>query len=150
MYSLKLINETLKHRSGTMKQMTDLLMITPLVDIKVIEETLNRVGVANKKNKVLYPSCYLWKIDDVYYLMHFKQLFFLTRDSGYNNVSQADLSRRNAIAFCLKNWKLIDVSDDLIKEKDDFVFVLPFAEKPMWQIQHKFNIRSAQTHQVAA
>lgn len=130
-----------------MKTMPNLLNVTPLVDVKVIEETLNRVGVANKKEKILYPSCYLWKIEDRYYLTHFKQLFCLTRDEGYDNVSPADLSRRNAIAFCLKNWKLIDVDVEAIKEKDDYVFVLPFAEKHNWVIQHKFNIKSAHQHQ---
>ena len=130
-----------------MKTIPNLLNIIPLVDIKVIEETLNRVGVANKKEKILYPSCYLWKIENYYYLMHFKQLFFLTREEGYDNISQADLTRRNAIAFCLKNWKLIDVDGEKIKNKDEFVFVLPFSEKPNWTIQHKFNIKSAQNHQ---
>lgn len=126
-----------------MKPVPNSLMITPNVDVKIIEETLCRVGVANKKDHILYPSCYLWKIENDYYLMHFKQLFSLTRDNGYDNISQADISRRNAIAFCLKNWKMITVDDELIKEKDEYVFVLPYSEKPNWDIQHKFNIKSA-------
>lgn len=133
-----------------MKIIPDLLSITPLVDTKVINETLNRIGVANKKEKILYPSCYLWKIENTYYLIHFKQLFFITRDEGYNNISPSDISRRNAIAFCLKNWKLISVNEEEIKNKDEFVFVLPFSEKPNWIIQHKFNIKSAINHQVGA
>lgn len=144
--SLNFINMILKNRK--VDAFSDLLQIIPIADIKVIEETLNRIGVANKKEHILYPSCYLWKIDDDFYLMHFKQLFYITRNGGYNNISQEDLLRRNAIAFCLKNWKLIDVDEAKIKNKDSFVFVLPFTEKKNWKIQHKFNVNSTYNHQI--
>lgn len=120
----------------------NLLEVKTLVDDKVIKETLNRVGVANKKEKVLYPSCYLWENDGKKYLVHFKQLFLLTRDSAYNNICEDDVLRRNAIAFCLKNWGLIEVADESIEPHNKYIFVLPYNQKKDWKVNHKFNFRS--------
>jgi len=128
-----------------MEIIKDLLEITILsgVDNKVIKETLNRIGIANKKKKILYPSCYLYTgEDDRFYLVHFKQMFLLTRDSAYNALCEDDLLRRNAIAFCLKNWGLIEVNNEEIEPHNKFVFVLPHNQKHEWKISHKFNFRT--------
>ena len=111
-----------------------LIEITPIADIAVIKETLSRIGIANKKAKILFPSCYLYEAFGVYYIAHFKQLFLLTRQDGYNNLSDEDLSRRNGIIFCLKSWNLIDVDETLIEPHDKFVFVLSHKEKHEWTI----------------
>ena len=116
----------------------ELLKIDPLVNIKVIQESCSRIGVADKKHKILYPSCYCIKQDDGYYIAHFKQLFML-KNGGYNNISEDDLKRRNAIAFCLRSWGLIDVIEESITPHDCFVFVLPHKEKDSWKINHKIN-----------
>lgn len=118
----------------------ELLEINLLVEPKVVIETCNRIGIANKKEKILYPSCYLYNKDDTYYLVHFKQMFELTRKDCYNNICDEDIVRRNAIAFCLKNWGLIMVEDVLIEPHNKFVYVLPYAEKRDWKISHKINI----------
>lgn len=122
----------------------DLLEVTVLsgVDTKVIKETLNRIGIANKKKKILYPSCYLYEQDEKSYLVHFKQMFLLTRASAYNALCEDDILRRNAIAFCLKNWGLIDVEDEFIEPHNKFVFVLSHNQKQDWKISHKFNFRT--------
>jgi len=118
-----------------------LLKIELLVDKKVIQETLNRVGISNRKNKILYPSCYIYE-DDLgdHYLAHFKQLFAMSRDDSYDNISENDIVRRNSIAFCLKNWGLIEVEDKFIDSHDSYVFVLPYDCKKEWKIQHKINL----------
>jgi len=123
----------------------NLLKIKVLVDTKVISETCSRIGIANKKKKILYPSCYVYIIDNEYYLVHFKQMFLLTRETAYNAVCEDDLLRRNAIAFCLKNWGLIDVADEEIEPHNKFVFVLPHNQKNDWVISHKFNFRTINT-----
>lgn len=120
----------------------NLLEVELLVDKKVVVETLNRIGIANKKLKVLYPSCYLYEADDKYYLAHFKQLFLLTRDNAYNNICEEDIMRRNAVAFCLKNWSLINVEDEAIEPHNKFVFVLSHTDKRDWRVSHKFNVKS--------
>lgn len=125
-----------------MSKFDTLIEITPLVDIAVIKETLSRCGIVNKKQKILYPSCYLYEAFGVYYIAHFKQLFLLTKQDGYNNLCQDDLFRRNGIIFCLKKWGMIDVNDDLIEPHDMYIHILPFKDKSNWIISNKFNISS--------
>lgn len=112
-----------------------------LVDRKVVVESLQRIGISDKKRKILYPSCYLYSVDGFDYLCHFKELFMLKNSkNSYNNISSEDICRRNSIAFCLKNWGLIDVSNDLIEQHERFVFVLPHSQKSEWKIIHKFQL----------
>jgi len=117
----------------------ELLKVRLLTDKKVVQETINRIGIANKRKKILYPSCYIYEKDGETYLVHFKQLFAL-RDNGYNNVCEEDIKRRNAVAFCLANWNLIEVDEKEIEPHDTFVFVLPHKEKHEWKISHKVNL----------
>jgi len=117
-----------------------LLKVRLLADKRVIQETLNRMGISNKKKLILYSSCYIYEKDDEFFLVHFKQLFTMSRDDAYDNVSEQDILRRNSIAFCLKNWGLIDVDDKFIEPHDSFVFVLPHDKKEGWTIQHKINL----------
>jgi hypothetical protein len=119
-----------------------LLEVSLLVDMKVVAETLTRVGISNKKKKILYPSCYIIEKEGKYYLAHFKQLFLLTRSSAYNAICEDDIARRNAIAYCLKQWGLIDVDEKLITPHSMYVFVLNHEDKAAWSISHKFNLRS--------
>jgi len=123
----------------------NLLEVKVLVDDKVIKETLNRIGIANKMKKILYPSCYLYETEGKHYLVHFKQMFLLTRETAYNAVCEDDLLRRNAIAFCLRQWGLIEVNEELITPHNNYVFVLPHNEKLDWQISHKFNFKNINT-----
>lgn len=118
----------------------ELLEVQCLVDKKVIKESLSRIGIADKKRKILYPSAYLYEKDGKDYLVHFKQMFLLGgKEDAYNNISEEDMHRLHAIAFCLKNWKLITVDEEKIKEHERFVFVLPHSQKNEWQIIHKFS-----------
>jgi hypothetical protein len=128
-----------------MDNVVEMLEITPRVDLKIIKETLTRMGVANKKEKIIFPSCYFYANEDKFYIVHFKQLFALTRPDGYNNMSEQDFIRRNAIAFCMKNWDLIDVAAESIEPHDVRIFVLPFGEKTHWSIKHKFNLAVLET-----
>jgi len=124
-------------------EVQDMLEVNVLVDDKVIKETLNRIGIANKKQQILYPSCYLYTDEeDKKFIVHFKQLFLLTRDSAYNAMCEDDILRRNAIAYCLRNWGLIEVKTEEIEPYNKFVFVLPHTQKENWTISHKFNFRS--------
>jgi len=113
-----------------------------LADKKVIVETLSRIGIANKKKKILFPSCYIYEQDDKNYIVHFKELFALTRENSYNNVCLEDELRLKATVFNLKNWGLIEVDDSVIDPHNTFLFVLPFKEKNQWQISHKYNTKN--------
>jgi hypothetical protein len=121
---------------------------------KIIKETLSRIGIANKKSKILYPSCYLYKNFDSYYIVHFKELFLLTRPDGYMNLCDEDIARKNSIIYCLLQWGLIDLEGveyennkvisvpEKIQPHDKFVFVLKNSMKHEWQILHKFNVNT--------
>lgn len=123
----------------------ELLEVNVLVDKKVVSETLSRIGIANKKKKILYPSCYLYEVNDRSFIVHFKQMFLLTRDSAYDAICEDDILRRNAIAYCLSNWGLVEVEEEKIQPHDKFVFVLPHNEKTDWYISHKFNFKTINT-----
>ena len=120
----------------------NLIEVKPLVDLKIIRETLARIGIANKKQKILYPSCYLIQNFEEFYIVHFKELFMMLRENSYNNISEEDTQRKNAIIFNLKNWGLIDVDESLIEDHQKYVFVLPHSEKKDYRIYHKFNINN--------
>lgn len=117
-----------------------MVKIRLLVDGKIVKETLERIGIANKKEKVLFPSCYLYYVNGESYILHFKQLFLMTRKESYDNISNEDIKRLNSIIFCLVNWGLIEIDEEL-GEHDKFVFVLPYKYKNEWIIKHKFNLK---------
>jgi len=117
----------------------DFLPITPLVDIKVVAETLTRMGVASNQKKILWPSSYLYSDGETFYLIHFKQAFSLIKEKYYNNLSQEDIIRRNAIAWCLKKWGLISVDDKLIEDHGSHIFTITYDDKPNWMVQHKID-----------
>jgi hypothetical protein len=109
-----------------------------LVEENIVKETLSRMGIANKRERILYTSCYLYE-GRVY---HFKELFLLTREGAYNALTEDDYMRRNSIIFCLMMWGLISVDEEDILEHDKKIFVLPYSEKRDWKILHKFNLRN--------
>lgn len=124
----------------------ELLKITLLVDQKIVEETLSRMGIADVKNKKLYQSCHLFNNFGDIYLCHFKQLFKFTisknGEAGFGNVSEEDLLRRNSIAHCLKMWKMINFDENLIGNHDTRIFVLPYKEKTDWTLIKKINVKN--------
>lgn len=109
------------------------------VNEKIIIESLSRIGVGDKKNKILYPSCYYYKKDGRNYIAHFKEIL-VDRDGGFNNISEQDYLRRNAIINCLYEWELINVDTNLIEPYDTFVFILPHKEKKDWKIVNKIRM----------
>ena len=46
-------------------------------DFLKVKETLTRIGVASRKEKILYQSCHILHKRGRYYLVHFKELFAL-------------------------------------------------------------------------
>jgi hypothetical protein len=115
--------------------------VEPLVHEKIIKEALSRIGIANKKEKLLFPSCYMTVIDGEYVIAHFKELFPIL-SNGDDSSTDEDLERRNTIVNMLSAWDLIKVLDgDFVKE-DKFVFVLKKQLKNEWTIHHKINLKT--------
>ena len=110
-------------------------------DFLKIRETLSRIGVASRKEKILYQSCHILHKQGKYYIVHFKELFAL--DGKKATLVENDIQRRNTIAILLQDWNLIDiVNKDEANNKAPLsqIKVLPFKEKKEWNLSAKYNI----------
>ena len=111
-----------------------------------IKETLTRIGVGGKDNK-LFQSCHILhkrcKISGVsrYYICHFKELFAL--DGKPSTFDEIDLARRNTIAKLLEEWKLIEIVDkDAVDKTVDLknILVIPYSKKDDFELIQKYDL----------
>ena len=111
-------------------------------DFLKVRETLTRIGVSSRKEKVLYQSCHILHKQGKYYIVHFKELFAL--DGKPSNISENDIQRRNAIANLLEEWGLIKVLNKHILEINiaplHQIKIISFKEKDQWELIAKYNI----------
>ena len=107
-----------------------------------VRETLTRIGVSSRKEKVLYQSCHILHKQGKYYIVHFKELFAL--DGKPSNLSENDIQRRNAIANLLEEWGLVKILNRKIIENNiaplHQIKIISFKEKDDWQLIAKYNI----------
>jgi hypothetical protein len=123
------------------------LEIRLLVDERIINETLTRIGIVDKQAKKIYQSCHLLKQFDTYYLAHFKQLFTLSTGKtgyhGFGNVSLEDIERRNSIAFLLVKWNMISIANmDDIDPHNMKVDIVSLKDARDYLKIKKFNINN--------
>lgn len=128
-----------------MINITDLVEVTlnQNDDFLKVRETLTRIGVASKKDQTLFQSCHILHKRGQYYIVHFKELFAL--DGKPADITENDLSRRNAIAKLLQDWGLITVVRKSQIETPPPIFlsqikILSHKEKDDWQLVPKYNI----------
>jgi hypothetical protein len=111
-------------------------------DFLKVRETLTRIGVSSRKEKVLYQSCHILHKQGRYYIVHFKELFAL--DGKPSNLSENDIQRRNAIARLLEEWELVTiVNQEVIGDNVaplHQIKIIAFKEKDDWQLITKYNI----------
>ena len=113
-------------------------------DFLKVRETLTRIGVASRKDKILYQSCHILHKQGRYFIVHFKELFAL--DGKPTNFSENDQARRNTIANLLAEWGLIKLINP--EEISELVVplnqlkILAFKEKELWELTAKYNIGS--------
>ena len=110
-------------------------------DFLKVRETLTRIGVASRKDRVLYQSCHILHKQGRYFIVHFKELFAL--DGKQADLSDNDIERRNTIAKLLVDWglvKIIDANKHLLMAPLSQIKVLSFKEKDEWTLQTKYNI----------
>jgi len=113
-------------------------------DFLKVRETLTRIGVASRKDKILYQSCHILHKQGRYFIVHFKELFAL--DGKPTNFSENDQARRNTIANLLAEWGLIKLINP--EEISELVVplnqlkILAFKEKDLWELTAKYNIGS--------
>jgi hypothetical protein len=111
-------------------------------DFLKVRETLTRIGVSSRKERVLYQSCHILHKQGKYYIVHFKELFAL--DGKPATITENDIQRRNAIANLLEEWGLIKVVNYDIIENNmapiHQIKIISFKEKDDWELVAKYNI----------
>ena len=111
-------------------------------DFLKVRETLTRIGVSSRKEKVLYQSCHILHKQGRYYIVHFKELFAL--DGKPSNLSENDIQRRNAIANLLEEWGLVTILNRKLIEGNiaplHQIKIISFKEKDEWELITKYSI----------
>jgi len=111
-------------------------------DFLKVRETLTRIGVSSRKEKVLYQSCHILHKQGQYFITHFKELFLL--DGKPSNISENDIQRRNAIAKLLEEWGLVNILNPQIMIDNiaplHQIKIISFKEKNEWELVTKYNI----------
>ena len=136
----ELISEKALPTVWTIKSMLEITIPEPDSFLK-IKETLTRIGVASKKENVLYQSCHILHKQNRYFIVHFKEIFNL--DGKASTISSDDISRRNTIAFLLQEWKLMTIlkpDEYLDKAPLNNIKILSFQDKKNWELVAKYLI----------
>ena len=110
-------------------------------DFLKVKETLTRIGIASRREKKLYQSCHILHKQGKYYIVHFKELFAL--DGKPTNLSKNDIERRNTVVNLLHEWDLVEIVNPEKAQPTVSIRqmkILPFAEKPEWDLQAKYSI----------
>lgn len=111
-------------------------------DFLKVRETLSRIGVASKKDKILYQSCHILHKRGKYYLVHFKQMFLL--DGKPSDFSEEDRGRLNTICNLLQEWKLIRLVNEEATRSPvaplSMIKIIPHKERGEWSLVTKYNI----------
>lgn len=108
-------------------------------DFLKVRETLSRIGVASRKEKILYQSCHILHKQGKYFIVHFKELFAL--DGKQTNLSENDIARRNTISKLLKDWGLVEIQAELEPIAPlSQIKIISFKEKDEWALETKYNI----------
>ena len=118
----------------------EVLLIQP-DDFLKVRETLTRIGVASRKDKILYQSCHILHKQGKYYIVHFKELFAL--DGKQADITDNDLERRNTIAKLLSDWGLVKIiENNKFAELAPLsqIKVISYKDKHEWDLQTKYNI----------
>tara|TARA_B100000941_G_C28317210_1_gene454624 strand:+ start:171 stop:575 length:405 start_codon:yes stop_codon:yes gene_type:complete len=120
------------------EQMLEVVLKEP-DDFLKIRETLSRIGVASRKEKILYQSCHILHKQGKYYITHFKELFAL--DGKDTNLSENDIARRNTITKLLSDWGLVEVKGTTEPAAPlSQIKIIAFKEKDDWTLETKYNI----------
>jgi hypothetical protein len=111
-------------------------------DFLKVRETLTRIGVSSRKERILYQSCHILHKQGKYYIVHFKELFAL--DGKPSNITENDIQRRNAIANLLEEWGLVKIMNKKGMEDNlapiHQIKIISFKEKDDWELIPKYNI----------
>ena len=108
-------------------------------DFLKVRETLSRIGVASKKDQVLYQSCHILHKKGRYFITHFKELFLL--DGKPSNLTENDLKRRNTIVQLMDDWGLLETVSPIGEVAAlNQIKIISHKDKANWELCPKYNI----------
>ena len=135
----------MENQSNEIQEWTPAMMLEVTLnepdDFLKVRETLTRIGVASRKDNILYQSCHILHKQGRYFITHFKELFLL--DGKPSNLMENDLQRRNTVATLLSDWGLITVVNaDQADNKAPLrqIKIISFKDKDKWELFPKYNI----------
>jgi hypothetical protein len=108
----------------------------------VLRETLERIGIANRKEKKIFPSCYAKKVGGgKIAIYHFKELL------KEPNMEEEDIKRKNTVLWLLMKWNLVTIKDESKKQeilanmlhKTIFILSKKRKDEEHWNITHKYH-----------
>jgi hypothetical protein len=113
----------------------NMIRIKPISDdgFRVCMETLSRMGVAKKKEKLFFQSCYIIRVKGQFYIVYYKEIL-------NKKMSDIDIARRNTIATLLEKWEMVSIENkEAINEFGTLpsVFVMAFKDKQNWKVSSK-------------
>lgn len=100
-----------------------------------IRETLTRIGIASRGSKTLTQTCNILSKQGRYYLIHFKEIYFL--DKKPSTLTIGDVARRNRVANLLETWGLCKiVNPDQYKNMSPMsdLKIVKASEKHEWNL----------------
>lgn len=114
-----------------------------------IKETLQRIGIASKKDKTLYQSAFILHKQNRYYITHFKEMFML--DGRKSDMTHTDYIRRNIIAKLLEDFGLLkiinrDIYDNTRIKPMLNLKVLSHSDSKNWKLVPKYTIGRYSKH----
>ena len=139
----------IKESEGKMQEeaivQVDKVEVELLKPFPIIRETLERIGIANRTTKKIFPSCYVNYSEDgkKTYICHFKELLKTP------SMTESDVKRRNTIIWLCAKWGLVNILDATVKNEvttniqNKKIYILKkeqlIAEK--WEIVHKLHLK---------
>ena len=106
----------------------------------IIQETLQRMGIANSEKKQLYQSCHIFHKKGKFYIAHFKEM--LSLDGKVVDMTIEDIQRRNSITKLLCNWGMCTLAT-MDVDSIDYVHnfkIISHNDRKEWKLIHKYKI----------
>lgn len=106
-----------------------------------VKETLTRIGLSSRTEKVLTQSAHILHRRGQYYICHFKEMLAL--DGLRTDLTEDDIGRRNRIVQMLAEWGLVKVisTDNMLPMgSPNVVEVIKYSEKGEWELRKKYTI----------
>lgn len=110
-------------------------------DFLRVRETLTRIGLTSKGNKILTQTCHILHKRGKYYCVHFLELYAL--DGKKVDIESEDILRRNRIACLLEDWGMIELVDSSIRNEMialNRIKILNHSEKEDWELRSLYSI----------